>query len=57
MKKVFILFFLSTLLVGCTNKKPTPSELVTEYYDAFNVSDFNRLTRVIADSVTIIEGE
>ncbi|MEQ8907406.1 hypothetical protein [Ekhidna sp.] len=57
MKRYFILFFLTSLLTGCGNKGLTPRELVTEYYDAFNSSDFNRLTGVITDSITIIEGE
>ena len=57
MKKYFILFFFSTLLTGCANKRLTPSDLVTEYYQAFNNSDFNRITAVIADSIFIVEGE
>ncbi|WP_057940589.1 hypothetical protein [Algoriphagus resistens] len=57
MKKYFILFFLTTLLPGCDDKKLTPNELVIEYYDAFNSSDFTRITTVIADSITIVEGE
>ena len=57
MKKYLILFFLTTLLTGCDNKRLTPSELVTEYYEAFNSSDFNRIATVIADSITIVEGE
>ncbi len=57
MKKYFILFFFTTLLTGCANKRLTPSDLVTEYYHAFNDSDFNRITAVIADSITIVEGE
>jgi len=56
MKRYFILFFLAALLIGCS-EKPTPSEIVTEYYDAFNSSDFNRIAAVIADSITIIDGE
>ena len=35
----------------------TSSELVIEYYGAFNSSDFNRLNAIIADSITIVEGE
>ena len=57
MKYYFILLFLITLLIGCERKRVTPSELVIEYYDAFNSSDFNRITNVIADSIIIIEGE
>lgn len=41
----------------CGNKKLAPNELVTEYYEAFNSSDFNRLTNVITGSITIVEGE
>jgi PBP1b-binding outer membrane lipoprotein LpoB len=57
MKKYLILFFLTTLLTGCATQRPTPGELVTEYYEAFNFSDYSRITTVIADSITIVEGE
>lgn len=57
MKKYFILFFLTSFLIGCHNKRPTPSELVTEYYEAFNSSDFSRITAVLNDSITITEGD
>lgn len=43
--------------MGCENKRLTSSELVTEYYKAFNSSDFNRITTLIANSFTIVEGE
>jgi len=57
MKIHFVLFFLTILLIGCNDKKRTPRELVTEYYNAFNSSDFDGLTAVIADSITIVEGD
>lgn len=55
MRKYLILFFFT--LTGCENKSLTRSELVTEYYSAFNSSDFDRITTVITDSITIEEGE
>lgn len=55
MRKYLILFLFT--LTGCENKSLTRSELVTEYYSAFNSSDFDRITTVISDSITIEEGE
>ena len=52
-----MLILWSVLLMECRNKKSTPHERVTEYYDAFNSADFERITQVIADSLTIMEGE
>lgn len=57
MKKYLILFFLSTLLTGCATQRLTSPELVTEYYEGFNAADYNRISTVIADSITIVEGE
>lgn len=57
MKKYFILVCFITLLAGCADKKPTHAELVTHYYEAFNASDFNQLTTLIGDSITITEGD
>ncbi|MEL6560673.1 MAG: hypothetical protein AAFQ94_20945 [Bacteroidota bacterium] len=57
MKKYTIPFFLLILIIGCADKRSTPRELVTEYYDAFNSSDFNRINNVTADSITIIDGD
>ena len=56
MKRLLILFILTALLIGCS-EKPTPGEIVSESYDAFNSSDFDRIAAVIADSITIIDGE
>ena len=57
MKRYVIPFFLLIFIIGCADNRLTPRELVTEYYDAFNSSDFNRINNVTADSVTIIDGD
>ncbi|MDR7129744.1 hypothetical protein J2X69_002089 [Algoriphagus sp. 4150] len=57
MKKYFILLFSLSLFISCKDETLSQSELVTEYYDGFNSSDFKRIISVIADSITIIEGE
>lgn len=56
MKKYFILSLLTLLLNGC-DTHITHKQLVTEYYEAFDASDFNRIVSVLADSLTILEGE
>ncbi len=57
MKRYFILFSLITFLAGCGDKKLSPAELVTKYYDAFNASDFTQLVPLITDSIIIVEGD
>lgn len=42
---------------SCTSQRTDPAECVKEYYEAFNNSDYNRVKAVIADSITIIEGD
>ncbi len=57
MKKYFILFSLLSFLAGCSDKKLSPSETVTRYYDAFNRSDYNLIKTLISDSITVVEGD
>ena len=57
MKKYFIVFSLIIFLAGCGNRKLSPTELVTKYYNAFNSSDFNQLMLLTTDSITIVEGD
>ena len=56
-EKHFILFSLVILLVGCSNKKLSRAEVVSNYYDAFNASDFSQLVPLITDSITIVDGD
>lgn len=57
MKKYFILCSLIAFLTGCSDKKLSPTELVTQYYEAFNASDFTQIAPLITDSITIVDGE
>ena len=57
MKPFFTLLISAAILIGCNSKELTPEELVTEYYSAFQASDFDRISAVIADSITITEGD
>ena len=57
MKTCFILFSLVTLLAGCSNEKLSRAEVVTNYYNAFNASDFTQLVPLITDSITIVDGD
>lgn len=57
MKKVLILFTIISVISGCSNKKLSPSETITEYYAAFDSSNFERLISLVDDSLTIVDGE
>lgn len=57
MKKHLILLSLLSLLLGCNSKKASHNEIVTRYYNAFNVSDFTQIQSLISDSLTIAEGD
>ena len=45
------------LLLRCTNSNQSKSSLATEYYQAFDESDFKRISEVIADTIVVAEGE
>ena len=57
MRRFTVILLLWACLAACTDNRRTHQELVTEYYSAFNAADFERLSTLIADSITIIEGE
>ena len=43
--------------MACNKQTPSHIAIVTEYYEAFNSSDFKRIHPLVADSITIIEGD
>lgn len=55
--KRFLVSFALIVITGCTNKKPTNSELVTAYYAGFENSNYDQIKKTIADSLTIISGD
>ncbi len=57
MKKYLAPLLLLVLLLSCRSKKLSPAEMVTKYYEAFNSSEFEEITPLIADSIIIAEGE
>ena len=57
MAKYSILFIIVTFLAGCRSEELSRAEIVTNYYDAFNASDFAQLVPSITDSITIVEGD
>lgn len=57
MKKYLFLSLLLAFLSGCTDKKLSHAEVVTNYYEAFNASDYQQVKQCITDSITIVEGE
>lgn len=56
MKKVFTLLLVVSLTT-CSKKELSLPDIVTRYYEAFNASDFLQLTPLLADSITIAEGD
>ncbi len=55
--KGFYSFITLLFLMGCGHQKPTHSQLVSQYYEAFDASGFDQLVPLIADSITIAEGQ
>nr|WP_297787950.1 hypothetical protein [uncultured Allomuricauda sp.] len=53
------LFFLSILYViaSCSGENLDKAEQIKKYYEGFKNSDFNKIKEVIADSLTITEGD
>ena len=56
MKNQSFLLLLILLLNGCVNKKMSCFETVTEYYEAFDDSNFDLVRTLIDDSLTIVDG-
>lgn len=57
MRDIFFALFFSLVLMGCDKQKLTHQNIVTNYYNAFNASDFNSIKTYINDSITITEGD
>ncbi|SHJ68266.1 hypothetical protein SAMN04488007_1091 [Maribacter aquivivus] len=57
MKNAFLILFLIVVLTSCDNKKLSHKKTVNRYYKAFDSGDFNKLKRVIHDSITIVSGD
>lgn len=57
MKRYSVLLFCTIVIVGCCNKTLSRSEIVANYYHALNVSDFTQLKPLLADTLTIAEGD
>lgn len=43
--------------MGCTEKKSTPSEQITAYYEGFKNSDYSQIKSTLADSLITTEGD
>ncbi len=56
MKNILFLFIL-IVGAGCTEKRSTPSEQITAYYEGFENSDFSQIKRTLSDSLISIEGD
>lgn len=56
MKKSLLLLAMLLLIIAC-NRKSHRINQVTDYYTAFNDSDYKQLKSLITDSISIIEGD
>lgn len=57
MKNALIFLILAFLVFSCINKKASPYETVTQYYEARDASDYEAIKTYISDSITIVEGD
>ena len=57
MKNTFIILFLTCFITGCNNQKLTHKETVSQYYNARNTVDFNKIKPLVSDSITIVSGD
>ncbi len=44
-------------MIACAESEPTPIEKVTAYYEGFQKSDYKQIKQMIADSLTLTEGD
>lgn len=57
MKYLIAILSLYTTLMACHVGKPSPKELVTQYYQARDSKDFRHIKSLINDSLTITAGD
>lgn len=57
MKNTFLIIFLVCFFTACNHQKLTNKETVTQYYNARNAIDFNKVKPLVSDSITIISGD
>lgn|SRR5690606_14050450 len=57
MIRYFILLSCILATIGCSDKKRSRHEVVKSYYDALNASDWTKLIPLLADTITIAEGD
>jgi len=56
MKNRFLILFLLLLVTGCKNQKLTPRHVVTQYYTAFDMGNYNKIKTLLHDTITISAG-
>ena len=57
MKKNYYILVLLSGLIACDNSIPTPKETVTNYYNARNEVNFDKIKMYVSDSITFTEGD
>lgn len=55
--KSTIVIFALLCMVGCAEKESTTAEKITAYYEGFQKSDYEQIKQMIADSLTMVEGD
>jgi len=57
MKNILFILFILCFLIGCSDKRITHQERVTQFYTAFDASDYNEIQTHISDTITFISGD
>lgn len=57
MKRRFIILLSALFIVGCTQNNTTHIEAAEKYFQARNSFQFDEIKKLIADSLTIVEGD
>lgn len=55
--RVFLSIFLLILMVSCSEKETSTSELVTSYYNGFKESNYEQIIKTLSDSLAIHAGD
>jgi len=57
MKNILSILFLLLLSASCNQNKPTRQEIITQYYQAFEEGDYQKIKALINDTLTLTSGD
>jgi len=57
MRYIFTIAVIVYAYIGCENKKLSPSEIVTNYYNARAAANYTEVKNCLNDSLTVTEGD